>query len=115
MTGGPARPCRPSTLANPATVPAMRYHAARFIAPSPARSQDVCLVVDGLAGHPEALGEVNHGGHEPLRPAHVEVALPKVRDELRQRPLIERGLLAGADEFVQPPVPVADQFRDLLR
>src|SRR6516164_9309581 len=100
--------------ANPAAAPAMTYQPARFIGASLPLSQSVCLMVDRVAGQPEPGGHLDNAAHEPLGPADVDVPPVQVGNQALQRPLVQQGLLPGADQFVQPAMPVPDQFRDLL-
>src|SRR5215471_175892 len=100
--------------ANPAAAPATTYQPARFIGASLPLSQSVCLVVDSLAGQPQPDGHLDDAGHEPLGPADVDVPPVQVGYQALQRPLVQQGLLPGADQLVEPALPVADQFRDLL-
>src|SRR6516165_1326583 len=99
--------------ANPAAAPATTYQPARFIGASLPLSQSVCLMVDGLAGQPQPFGHLDDAAHKPLGPADVDVPPAQVGNQALKRSLVQQGLLPGADQFVQPAVPVPDQLRDL--
>ena len=71
--------------------------------------------MDGFVRHAEALDEIDDAGHEPLRPAHVDVPAVQVGDEPAQRPLIDAGLLSVANQRVQLPPAVADQIEEFVR
>ena len=122
-TAGAAVPpmWKPSTPANPATAPVTRYQPDRLIGCSlrsrrlpSAWSQCVRLVMHGLGGHPEPCRQVDDGGHEAFGPADVDVPPVQVGNQPRQGSLVKHHLLPGADQFVQPAMPVTDQVRDLL-